>query len=154
MKRFVRKVLLKLRILNPPRPKVAHRESVIISIQPNLEFEIYWKALDIGKGPAIILKAYAREIMKFDCFGKDKGHYHIAPHYGFRIYFLEEKAIDQIERTVEELRKNAQKYLSVQQDSEIRKLIIDQQRFELSVKKAEEKLKYFLYNIPELEELL
>lgn len=154
-KNLVKEVLKKtgLRKSRNGQKKSIREDVEIISIQPGLELEVYWKVLKIGKGPAVILKAFDKEVVKFDAFGKDKGHYHIAPHYHFRIFFPEEKATDQIKRTSLELRINAQKYLKQQPEKKIKKLKIDQEKFTAAVQKAEEKMTYFLQTVPEFEEL-
>ena len=45
-------------------------------VQDNVYIAVFWKVLGIGKGPALSLYVKDREVLKFDCFGKDKGHYH------------------------------------------------------------------------------
>jgi len=48
-----------------------------IGVQPDVDLEVYWKILPIGKGPAISLYAFGFEILKFDCFGARGGHFHL-----------------------------------------------------------------------------
>lgn len=155
IKTLAKKVLKKvgLRKAKNGQKKSVRKDVEIIPIQADLKFEVYWKILKIGKGPALILKSRGKEIMKFDCFGKDDGHYHVAPHYNFRIFFPEEKAMDQIKRTGFELRRNAQKYLALQSDEKIRQIKIDEKKFSAAIQKAEEKMIYFLETIPQFEEL-
>lgn len=155
MKRFLKKILVKLRILDR---QSNHKESIrkdveVIPVQPNLEFVVYWKVLEVGKGPALILKAYGKEILKFDCFGKNDGHFHAAPDYGKRIFFEEQTASAQIEQTESELKANAQFYLESQEEVRIRKIKIDQENFKTAIDVAKKKLNHFLQTIPELEEI-
>jgi hypothetical protein len=70
--------LRKLRLLDQLKDQV-RKDVEIISIQLNLELVVYWKVLRIGKGPVVTLRAYGNEVLKFDCFRKDDGHYHVAP---------------------------------------------------------------------------
>lgn len=155
IKNLAKKVFKKAGLRKPGngQKKSVRNDVEIIPIQPGLKFEVYWKILKIGKGPALILKSRGKEVMKFDCFGKDKGHYHVAPHYNSRIFFPEEKAIDQIKRTSFELRRNAQKYLALQTNDRIKQIEIDKDKFDVAVHKAEEKMTYFLQTVPEFEEL-
>lgn len=155
VKNLAKKVLKKAGLREPRngQKKRVRNDVEIIPIQAGLKFEVYWKILKIGKGPALILKSRGKEVMKFDCFGKDKGHYHVAPHYNFRIFFPEEKAIDQIKRTSLELRNNAQKYIALQTDERIKQIKIDKDKFDIAVQEAEEKMIYFLQTVPEFEEL-
>ena len=77
LKRILKKNLIKLKLIDQVRKDVE-----IIPIQPNLELVVYWKVLQVGRGPALILQAYGKEVLKFDCFGRDDGHFHVAPNYG------------------------------------------------------------------------
>jgi hypothetical protein len=123
MKKTLGKILRKLGWIKPkPQPQVTHEDEVIFKIQENVIFQVYWKSFQVGTGPAVILKAFGQEILKFDCFGKEKGHYHIAPNYEFRIYFVEETVSEQIQRTIKELEINGLRYLKMQQDPRIKAL--------------------------------
>ena len=155
MKTILKKVLVKLGILNRHK---AHNQSIrkdveVIPIQSKLELVVYWKVLKIGKGPAVTLKAYGKEILKFDCFGKDDGHFHVAPKFGDRIFFEKETASGQIEQTANELNTKAQSYLSRQEENRIRNIRIDQGKLKPAVDRAKKKMNYFLQTIPELEDL-
>lgn len=109
-------------------------------IEENLKLLVYWKSLEIGIGPAVILQAYDLEILKFDCFGKEKGHYHIAPHYDFRIYFIEETVPDQISRSIKELRLNGFRYLKNQKDSRFNSFSLDESNYLLKLDQVEKVL--------------
>ena len=146
MRRFIRKIRRKIKGGSGVRMDVS-----IIDIQPNVNFEVYWKVLAHGRGPAIILNAFDREIIKFDCFGKWKGHYHISPCYGLRIYLLEETALEQIQRAKKELLINGQRYLGIQSDRRIKNLVFDEERLAAALNRAEEQMMFLLENIQELE---
>lgn len=111
-------------IPKPPakESQVIHENEVIYKVQEDVVFEVYTKSLSIGAGPAVILKAFGQEILKFDCFGKEKGHYHISPNYGFRILFVEQTVPKQIQRTIQELKVNGMRYLKMQKDPRIKEL--------------------------------
>lgn len=155
MKSLIRKILRKLKFLgqqNSRRGRV-RKDVEIIPIQPNLEFIVYWKVLRIGKGPALILKAHGKEVIKFDCFGRGDGHYHVAPNYPERIFFEEQTASAQIEWTLRELKENAQYYMENQTEEHIRTVKIDQEKLIQATDLAKTKMIYFLQVIPELEDL-
>ena len=114
-----------------------------IDIQEYVYFNVYWKVLQIGKGPAVTLNIYNNEILKFDCFGKNDGHYHISPKYNKRIYFEEETAFQQIEKTSSELRDNIKKYLAINTDKEVREITINQQKLDNAVDKMKDKMIHF-----------
>lgn len=120
------RLLRKLGLLKTVKKSlVDHKDEVIFKVQEDVIFQVYWKSLSIGTGPAVILKVFNEEILKFDCFGKEKGHYHIAPHYHFRIYFIEETVEEQIHRTIKELEMNGLRYLKMQKDPKIKALNIN-----------------------------
>jgi hypothetical protein len=96
-----------------------HRDPAFIAVTPQLTFETYWKDVEAGKGPAVIVWFDYRKIVKFDCFGKGRGHYHVAlpalarkPVEFDRIFLPEETIEAQIERAVFELRRNLRYYLA------------------------------------------
>ena len=144
MFKFLRKINF---FLKPKKDFVKHNEEKIYGVQKDLIFQVYWKSLSIGKGPAVILKAFDKEILKFDCLGKDRGHYHIAPYYHFRIYFIEETVQDQIKRSLQELRTNGMKYLALQKDQKIKDLKVDIEQYKKILDLVERKLISFHFNI-------
>ncbi|WP_075351824.1 hypothetical protein [Algoriphagus marinus] len=127
-------------IPQPKKTTVTHEDEVIFKIQDDVFFQVYWKSLPIGKGPAVILKAFGQEILKFDCFGKEKGHYHIAPNYDFRIYFVEETIEEQIQRTILELKINGLRYLKIQKDPKIKAINPNLNDFNAILKQVESTL--------------
>lgn len=149
---LIRRILRKLKILPYPSPKPIQRMDLkVIPISEKLSFLVYWKVLEIGKGPAVILKAFDKEILKFDCFGKKDGHFHIAPHYEFRIYFTEETVPDQIQRTLTELRINALRYLALQREPEIRALRPNPTKYNSAIDEVEKLLTHFFQTVKEIQ---
>jgi hypothetical protein len=138
MKKIIIQLFRKIGFIPKPiKTIVTHEDEVILKIQDEVFFQVYWKSLQIGMGPAVILKAYGQEILKFDCFGKEKGHYHIAPNYDFRIYFVEETIIDQIHRTIQELEINGLRYLKMQKDPKIKALNFSLPQYKETLKLVE-----------------
>ncbi|MEP2023210.1 MAG: hypothetical protein ABJH98_09285 [Reichenbachiella sp.] len=113
------------------------KDLIKIEIDGNLEFLVYWKILSIGKGPAVVLSALGQELLKFDCFGENRGHYHVMPTYSQRIFFYENTRMSQIQRTIKELRHNTVKYLKIHPKESIRKLTINQKLLERGLLKVE-----------------
>lgn len=122
-----------------------------IEICDHLSFLVYWKILDIGKGPAVILKAFDKEILKFDCFGEKDGHFHIAPNYDFRIYFLEKTVSEQVIRTVDELKTNGLRYLNLQKEAEIRALKPNLTQYYSAIDSVEKLLTHFHQTVKEIQ---
>lgn len=152
MKRTLRKVLVKLKLIPASTSGYVQRMDLSeIPICDNLSFLVYWKILYIGKGPAVVLKAFDKEILKFDCFGEMDGHYHIAPDYNSRIYFTEKTALEQIERTVSELRINGRRYLGLQEDSNIRQIRPNPAQYDSAVDSVEKLLIHFHRNVKDIQ---
>ena len=148
---LINRVLRKLKLVPHPVPNPVKRMGLKeFPICENLSFLVYWKTLKIGKGPAVILKAFDKEILKFDCFGEKDGHYHIAPNYGFRIYFFEETVMDQVDRTVAELKINGLKYLSLQKEPEIRNLKPSLSDYNSALDSVEKLLVHFHQTVEEI----
>lgn len=90
--------------------------------------------------------------MKFDCFGKDKGHYHISPKYNFRIFFIENTRKSQIKRSINELKTNTQNYLKHHPDQRFNQLVLSTSAFYDSLDRAEQQLIAFVETIVEFQE--
>ena len=106
---------------------MALRKDVVkIDIQENAYVLVYHKFLDIGSGSSIGLYLYNKEYLKFDCFGKNKGHYHINNKKNDdRIYFTEQTAKEQIEKTINELTTNINSYLVMSSNIKIKEFVFD-----------------------------
>lgn len=139
MRKILSKIYRKL-FKRPVTSQIKRNDLKTFQIEENLNLLVYWKSLEIGIGPAVILQAFDLEILKFDCFGKDKGHYHIAPHYDFRIYFIEETVPDQIKRTINELRLNGFRYLKNQKDPRFKSFTLDESNYSLKLDQVEKML--------------
>ena len=73
-----------------------------VTVQDNLYFLVFHKNLPIGFGSAVSLYINEFEFLKFDCFGENKGHYHIYDNkLNETIYFTEKTPQEQINRTCE-----------------------------------------------------
>lgn len=121
---------------NPARSKPLRKDVVTQVIQPNLELDIYWKDTgDVGIGPTVAVYIYEKEVLRFDCFGPDKGHYHIFTEYeegqkNDRIFWRESSRIDQISRTLWDLEKNLDTLIQLVSDVRIRQFQINHSALE------------------------
>lgn len=149
--KWIRRIFRKLFSRPNPNPIVRH-DLLEFRIEENLNLLVHWKTLDIGKGPAVVLQAFEKEILKFDCFGTKKGHYHISPHYDFRIYFVEETVPDQISRSIKELIINGLRYLKSQKDIRFDSFQLHESSFHSILIKVEKALNEFYRTVPELSE--
>ena len=129
-----------------------------IGVQPDVDLEVYWKVLPIGKGPAISLYAFGFQILKFDCFGATDGHFHLflgwpSPTSEDRIWLPEPNATAQVERAIFELRRNAPYYLQRHADERVRRLRLESEAWSTACTRARDKMLHFLRSVPELADV-
>jgi hypothetical protein len=142
-------------LFNPP---ALRRDVEVIRVQDDVYFQVYWKIIGSGRGPAVILYLFGIETLKFDLFGKDKGHYHVNPnnpHDGDAdiLWLPEPCAAAQTRRVVFELRRNTRYYLQRNVDPRIRELRLDEASWVAAVARVETGLLHLLATVPELEGL-
>ena len=137
-----------------------HRKDVVrYELQPHAYLEVFWKVLEIGRGPSVALFVYDQEVVKFDCFGAKDGHYHINERqWGklskgtvHRLYFPEQTVEAQIERAVFELRTNLSVYLQRNADPRVRNCRIDPACLAEMTGRMREKMLEYLRTIPALQ---
>lgn len=117
-----------------------------IEIQQNFHMLVFHKTYNGGFGSAVSLYFFNFEFLKFDCFGLQKGHYHIYDQKtNPTIYFKEQTAIEQIEKTASELKNNIQYYLEKSPNGKIKNFSIDMGLFIDAIDKM--RLKMIEYEI-------
>jgi hypothetical protein len=126
---YVRSLLRILGITKPVYNLKARNDMQCFKVDDKVNLSVFWKNIPIGCGPAICLFSHGKEILKFDCFGPSKGHFHITTVHPWkwnnlgretRLYFIEQEITDQIERSIFELDKNLHYYLQRHPDPRIR----------------------------------
>ncbi len=126
-------------------PKAVRQDVQQFHLEPNVYFETYWKKYGIGKGPAVIFYAFEEEVLKFDFFGKGKGHFHTqllkpAPTEREVLFFAEETVKAQIERAIFEFEHNLYWYLQRHPLKSIRQLQFDNDSLIKTLKLVKAKL--------------
>jgi len=62
------------------RPHPGHRSELRqFDVQPGVRILAFWKVVVNGTGPGMVCVVAEDEVLRFDCFGKRDGHYHIHP---------------------------------------------------------------------------
>jgi hypothetical protein len=126
---YARSVLRKLGITKPVYNLKAQNDKECFKVDDKVILKVFWKNIAIGCGPAVCLFIYNKEVLKFDCFGPNKGHFHITTVHPWklnnkrretRLYFIEQEITDQINRSIFELDKNLHYYLQRHPDPRIR----------------------------------
>ena len=129
-----------------------------MTVQEGLVIDVFWKSLQFGKGPALSVFIGGEEFAKFDCFGPDKGHFHLAlftpfPTSQYRIWFSEDLVAEQISRTIFEIENNLDYYLERAANPVSRNFELQQDKLLEVLPKIETRMRQFLLEVPELREL-
>ena len=141
-----------------PRPASSVRKDVLrYEIQPGAYLEVFWKVLTIGRGPAVSLYVHGEEVLKIDCFGAGKGHYHVnarqwsraRPGIVQRIYLREPTVEAQIERAVFELQQNAPVYLQQNDDPRIRGFVMDPAKLREATEWMNTTMREYMRRVPQ-----
>lgn len=117
----------------------------LISIQPDSYLAVYYKRYDTGVGPGVSLYIHENEILRFDCFGKGRGHYHSLPCLSAlpsdeRIGFTAETIKSQVNETVEETTGNYAAHLGKHFRRNIRDFRFDQACLAAAVAEAHDRM--------------
>jgi hypothetical protein len=142
---YARSLLRKLGITKPVYNLEARNDTECFKVSDKVKFKVFWKNISIGGGPAVCLFIYNKEVLKFDCFGPNKGHFHITTVHPWkfnnkrretRIYMMEQNIAAQIERSIFELNKNLHYYLQRHPDPRIRYHNINMQDYRMALDDA------------------
>ena len=139
-----------------PDPRVRH-DVTRIEVDDRAHIEVFWKDMEIGKGPALSLFIENSEVLRFDCFGKDRGHFHVAlfkprTTEADRLYFAEATRIGQIDRAVHEITRNLPYYQQRNVIRRVREATIDKGLLAQAAEMARSKMLGFLESVPALRE--
>ena len=154
---FNRDNILTIKVKNPARSKPLRRDVKTIICQSGLEFDIYWKDTGkVGIGPSVAVYVEEFEFLRFDCFGAEKGHFHIFASRsdqgrgGDRIWWREQSREQQIERTLWELENNLQNFFGLAEDDGIRNFQVDTGAVSKSLTQVRSNLQLHLIAISDL----
>ncbi|OGW84547.1 MAG: hypothetical protein A3C35_04205 [Omnitrophica bacterium RIFCSPHIGHO2_02_FULL_46_11] len=147
---LLREIKTKLKWAFTHCPSLSERklhEVVTYPVQDHAYIAAYWKDQSNGKGPAVSLYVCNKEVMKFDCFGEGKGHYHIninqpplVPRGEERIQLMERTREEQVKRAIFEIQKNASYFLQRNFDPRVTFFKLDKSKLETACGQAQAKL--------------
>lgn len=150
------------RLVNGDLPLSERRinDPVVYPIQDGAYVAVYWKALPIGRGPCASLYVLDREILRFDCFGEGKGHFHanIAQRnllFGRsrnRRYFVERTIEEQIERAAIEIKTRAAEHLRASRDPRIAGFVLGRKGLERACDAMQQQMLEYLRAVPALRD--
>jgi hypothetical protein len=125
-----------------------------IPMGDDARLEVFWKDLEIGRGPAVSVFVCDEEILRIDCFGPGSGHMHAAfflPAEGEDRLFLPEPTIrEQIRRAEFEIARNLEYYRCRVSNPAIRDLTLDADRIADAAAEAGRVMTAFIDEVPEL----
>lgn len=127
-------------------------------VQPDVCVVSFWLNKPKALGPGASLYCHDLEVLRFDCFGAELGHFHLTPLSMWqatekRIRFPELTVQAQIDRTAFELTHNVDYYMQLNPRPRVRKLKIDKDRMIAACREASEKMRSHLMTKPELQSL-
>jgi len=113
-----------------------------IDIQDGLHLLVFHKMYNQGFGCALSVYVNNFEYLKFDCFGEGKGHFHIYDGRNSKLIdFVEQTALQQINKTIDELNGNLDYYLQQSNNIHIQNLrIVDKDAFCQHLETAKQKM--------------
>jgi hypothetical protein len=106
---------------------------VTYPVQDHIFMEVYWVSEPVGPGPGASVYIHGDEVLRFDCFGSDLGHYHFNIRQArflpsgelTRIYFPEGSVPDHIDHAVLQFRRNIDYGRGMNLDPKVRAVKID-----------------------------
>ena len=121
---------------------------MIVPIQDHAYLAVYWKAVDLGRGPGASLYVHENEVLRFDCFGEGTGHYHMnvnqTAHFRGRgvdrMVFRERTVQEQIERSYFELTVNSRYFLKRNRSRRIRRFELDSEKLRAAAEQMKAKM--------------
>lgn len=132
---------------------------------PGVDLITYWLDEQIGgggTGPCMAVFCHGFEVLRFDCFGGTRGHFHITPFvpwtifkskYERRLQFREQTPKEQIEHALFEITENLDFYLQLNPRRSVRKVRVDLEVRRHVCAAAREQLHAHLANVPQLKAL-
>ncbi len=104
---------------------IVRKDLYKINLHDNSYLLVFHKTYNEGFGPAFSLYIGNKEFMKFDCYGENKGHYHIYNKNSQLIYFNEKTCEEQIDKSIDELLNNVNTYIKLSSDKKIKNFNIN-----------------------------
>jgi hypothetical protein len=132
---------------------------------PGVDLMTYWLDEQLGgggTGPCIAVFCHGFEVLRFDCFGGRRGHFHITPFtpwtifnskFERRLQFREQTPQEQVEHALFEITENLDFYLQLNPRRSVRKVRIDPEVRRRVCDLARQQLHVHLANVPQLQAL-
>lgn len=117
----------------------------LVPIQTDSYLAVYFKRYGTDVGPGVSMYIFENEVLRFDCFGKGRGHYHslpcLSPYPSRERIDMEADTIEgQIDQTAGEISRNYSAHLAKHFLSRIRNFKFDRAQLETAVAEACDKM--------------
>ncbi len=133
-------------------PKAARRDIVHFHLADDAYFEVFWKVLGHGQGPAVSLYIASEEVLKFDCYGDGSGHYHtqlLKPGACSTVLMLPERTVAaQIDRAIFEMTDNLAWYLERHPLKAVRQFKVERQHLNRVLAQVKAQLLLYQARVP------
>jgi hypothetical protein len=135
------------------------------TLAPGVDLVTYWLDEQLGgggTGTCIAVYCHGYEVLRFDCFGGTRGHFHITPFTPWtifgcperRLHFREQTIPEQIEHALFEIAENLDFYLHLNPRRSIRKVRVEPAARREACEAARRQLHAHLANVPALRALV
>jgi len=137
---------------------LGRNELVCYDVQDHAHIEVFWKVVKMGGGPCASLIVFDEEILRFDCFGFEAGHFHtnlrqptlLGRQSQNRLFFFEQTVEEQVERAAFEIGTNANYYLQRNRSPKIRRVVLRTERLQAAAELMRAKMLEFQRFVPAL----
>jgi hypothetical protein len=139
----------------------ARQDWIIHQVSPGVDLVTFWLDERIGgggTGVCMALFCHGYEVLRFDCFGRAFGHYHLTPLTLWPVRrrvlaFYEDTVEGQVEEALYQLTQNLDFYLQINPRRCVRKLRIAPDDRARACESARQSLHGYLASIPVLQPL-
>jgi hypothetical protein len=139
----------------------ARQDWTIHPVAPGVDLVTFWLDQRIGgggTGVCMSLFCHGYEVLRFDCFGKDSGHYHLSPLTLWPVRrrvlgFYEDTVEGQVEEALFQIDQNLDFYLQLNPRRCVRKLRVDRAARKQACDRARARLHEHLNGVPVLQPL-
>lgn len=138
------------------------QNAMVHPVAANVDLVSFWLDQRIGgggTGPCLALYCFGYEVLRFDCFGGERGHFHAAPFTPWstrsgRFRFEQKTIAAQIEHSLFELTENLDCYLHMNPRRRVRQLRVPRAQLLAACDRARARLAQHLASVPVLQALL
>jgi hypothetical protein len=139
----------------------ARQDWTIHPVAPGVDLVTFWLDQRIGgggTGVCMSLFCHGYEVLRFDCFGRDSGHYHLAPLTLWPVRrrvlgFYAQSIEGQVDEALFHIERNLDYYLQLNPRRSVRRLRIETEDRKHACSRARARIHEYLEAVPVLQPL-